>query len=159
MTRTDRMLCARPATRVRAALLLVALLALAVGCRTTVEPAQSRVFILMSIDGKPLPAAMPVASSSSVTVLHEELILDSHGVATRNTVIQSATPGGDLYTSQYSYTEAGGVLTLGEYICTGSASCPHHFTEEGPIGIDALTLTPAPGSAAPGAVLVYRSSP
>jgi len=65
----------------------------------------------------PTPRANDPASNGA-TILHEELILDGQGVATRNTTVQGATPTTPVTaTISYAYTLVGNVVTLGNVLC------------------------------------------
>jgi hypothetical protein len=139
--------------------LAAALLALAAGCHSATRPSPAEAFELRSVDGRPLPTTRPNdPSSNGATILHEELVLDGSGVATRSTTVQGATPSTPTtFVVPYAYTRVGDVVTLGNVLCGPAALCIQHFPEHGPIEGDALTLSPVP-SLVPtgGSTLVYR---
>jgi hypothetical protein len=140
--------------------IVAAVLFMAAACRATTEPPPpADIFQLTSIDGRPLPTTRTNdPSSSGTTILHEELILDARGIATRNTIVQGATPAtSQTNTVSYAYTRVGDVITLGNVLCGPGALCILHVPEEGPIVGTVLTLTPVPSMASTaGSVLVYR---
>jgi hypothetical protein len=141
--------------------LALAALALVAACHSTTDPAPpADVFLLMTIDGRPLPTTRTNdPASNGATILHEELILDGQGVATRNTTVQGAIPSAQqTSTTSYAYTLVAGVVTLGNVLCGPAALCIQHFPEQGPIVNGVLTLASAPGAPTTGSVLVYRRS-
>jgi hypothetical protein len=135
----------------------LAALALVGACHTTTEPAPPvDVFVLTSIGGRPLPTTR---MSGGPVVLHEELILDGQGVATRNTGTQDPTTSAlQTSTISYAYTRDGAVVTLGNVLCGPGALCIQHFPEQGPLVNGTLTLSQPSAVPAPGPVLVYRRS-
>jgi hypothetical protein len=138
--------------------LAIAALALGAACHSVTDPAPpADVFLLMTIDGRSLPTTRV---ANGPTILHEELILDGNGVATRNTAIQDATTSAlQTSTVSYAYTMVDGVVTLGRVLCPFGALCIQHFPEEGPIVNGTLTLSSPSAMPTPGPVLVYwRSS-
>jgi hypothetical protein len=140
--------------------LAAALLSLMAACHSATEPAPpADIFQLTSVDGRPLPTTRANdPSSNGATILHEELILDERGVATRNTTVQGATPSAPVTaTVTYAYTRVGDVVTLGRVLCGPGALCIQHTPEEGPVAGDVLTLSAVPSLVSiPGSVLVYR---
>jgi hypothetical protein len=140
--------------------LALVMLSLVGACHSPAEPAPpAEVFHLTTIDGRPLPTTRPNdPSSNGATILHEELILDERGVATRNTTVQGATPSTSVESNiTYAYTRVGNVVTLGNVLCGIAALCIQHYPEQGPIDYsEILTLSQAPGAPVPGSVLVYR---
>src|SRR4051794_25763442 len=144
-----------PMSMRRLSFLAVAVLALAAACHNTTEPDPSELFLLTSIDGRPLPATR---STDGATVFSESLVLNGRGVATRNTAVQGSTPNTVVFTSvTYAYTREGDVVTLGDFICTGNVPCPMHPPEQGLIDDAGLTLFPKPSlSSISGPVLVYE---
>src|SRR4051812_46796749 len=139
----------------RLSFLATAVLSLAASCHTTTEPDPSELFLLTSIDGRPLPATR---SSDGATVFSESLVLNGRGVATRNTAVQGSAPNTVVFTSvTYAYTREGDVITLGDFICTGNVPCPMHQPEQGTMDDASLPLAPKPGlSSSSGPVLVYE---
>jgi hypothetical protein len=139
--------------------LAAAALALTAACHTTSEPAPVDRFDLTSVDGRPLPTTRTNdPSSNGATILHEELVLDGSGVATRSTTVEGATPSTPAtVVVSYAYTRVGDVITLNNVLCGPAALCIQHFPEQGSIEGDVLTLSPVP-SLLPtgGATLVYR---
>jgi hypothetical protein len=100
--------------------LATAVLFVMVGCHSATEPPPpAEVFQLRSIDGRPLPTTRSNdPSANGVTILHEELILDERGIATRNTTVQGSTPSSAVTsTISYAYTRVGDVVTLGNVLC------------------------------------------
>src|SRR4051812_20715941 len=100
--------------------LAAAVLSLVAACHSPAEPAPpAEFFSLTSIDGRPLPTTRTNdPSANGATILHEELILDDRGIATRNTTVQGATPSTQVTnTITYAYTRVGGVITLGNVLC------------------------------------------
>jgi hypothetical protein len=139
-----------------------AMLALVAACHSATKPPPSELFYLMSIDGRPLPTTRsndPV--SDGAPILHEGLILDGRGVATRNTMVQGATPGSFVVTStSYTYIRNGDVVTIGDIVCGPGVPCPLHSPESGLIDAAGITLMPVPSlSSTAGSVLVYQRSP
>jgi hypothetical protein len=135
--------------------LAAAMLTLVAACHSATEPAPSDVFVLTSIDSRPLPTTRSI---DGATVLHETLILNGLGVATRHTTVQGSTPNTGVTTSvSYAYTREGDVVTLGDYICIGNVPCALHRPEQGLIDAAGLTLFPKPSlSSVSGPVLVYQ---
>jgi hypothetical protein len=136
-----------------------AVLALAAACHSPTRLVPSEVFLLTSIDGRPLPTSR-TGDPHGPLVLHEELILNGQAMATRNTTVQGSTPGIEVATSvSYAYTRVGDVVTLGNVLCGPGALCVQHIPEQGPIDAAGLTLTPVPSiSSLSPQVLVYRRS-
>jgi hypothetical protein len=140
--------------------LAAAMLSLVAACHSPAEPtSEPWVFYLTTVDGRPLPTTrLNDPSSNGATILHEELILDERGVATRNTTVQGATPSTSVTSSvTYAYDRSGNVVTLGNVLCGIAALCIQHYPEQGPIDYgEILTLRLAPGAPVAGSVLVYR---
>lgn len=135
----------------RLALVAVAALALP-GCRSDTAPVQSGVFVLTSIDGRPLPTGLS-SDPNAVVVVDEELSLDGNGVATRTRAVQGLTPSQvETSTVRYSYTLVDGVLTIGNVLCGPGALCVLHVPEQGVVAGDVLTLM----ASSSGPALVYR---
>jgi hypothetical protein len=134
-----------------------ALIALATACHSSTEPALTDVYMLMSIDGRPLPTTKTNAPSAPV-VVHEDLAFDAQGVATRTTTTRASNSSVEtVNVVSYEYTRAGSVVTLGNYICTSGFPCALHAPEEGTIQNGVLTMTTVPSLSSPsGPVYVYQ---
>jgi hypothetical protein len=132
-----------------------ALLAVVTACSpAATEPPPPDVYELFSIDGQRLPATR---RNDGIRVLQEQLILNAHGVAMRNTTMPGTSTFIETASVSYAYTRAGNVITLGATLCPSGAACALHSAEEGTINGGLLTLMPVPSlSSVSGSVYVYE---
>ena len=147
----------------RLSLAAAVFLSLAGACHTPTEPEQQyETFMLVSIDGHPLPATRsndPV--SNGALILHEELSFDGRGMVLRNITVQGSTPNTVVASSiPYAYTRTGNVITIGEALCHVGPACAPHSPEQGQIDANGLTIFSVPSlSSFSGSVSVYQRMP
>ena len=138
-------------------------LSLAAACHSPAEPEQQyETFMLVSIDGHPLPATRSNdPASNGALILYEELEFDGRGMVLRNIAVQGSTPNTVVTSSiAYAYTRTGNVITIGEALCPVSTICPPPAPEVGQIDANSLTILPVPsGPSASGSVSIYQRMP
>lgn len=126
---------------------LLLLLVSALACHgSTTEPTVSRLYVLESVNGQPLPAILSAGQSDTTKVLWATVTLDASGTAviTEHRLRVSPTKPIDevTYTSRYDYRIAGDSITVGSFqTCPCCLPCAFPLQQVGQVTAATLTLT------------------
>ena len=127
-------------------------------CRAATAPSSAPgVFIVASVDGRPLPVLADGSSDSTLMILNEQLWLRGTGTATRFRTVARASA---VFTQSltWAYTDHDGVIQFRSPSCGPPEMCTS--AANGLIVADTLTLTfDVPPPTAAGRVFVYHRAP
>jgi hypothetical protein len=127
---------------------LLLLFASTVGCREATTPSTtvSRIYVLETLNGQPLPAILSAGQSDTTRVLWATLTLDATGTAViiehRLRVSPTNVADEATFTSRFDYRITGDSITVGSFqACQCCLPCAFPLEQVGRVTGTTLTLT------------------